>query len=306
MKLVFFNDFTLGVLQGNMVHDVSAAVEDVPHVTPQDLIQGVIYHFDVLRSKIEAETSKSRGIPRSQVRLRSPLPRPTHMVNMAVNYRENGAIEPRPINAFLKSSESVIGNGDTLILPPEKATIFHHEAELGGVIGKPARNVSAANAYDYLFGYVNYVDASARGLGNGSFYWGKSWDTFCPMGPCIVTADEIKDPQNLQVRMWVNGDPRHDYNTSDMAHNIRRSVEWATGITLLEPGDVIAFGTNHQGIGAIQDGDLVEMEIEGLDRLTFRVKDDLHREWPRGIDRNMADRVAGRTPPEGAGQGGRR
>ena len=301
MKLVFFNDFTLGVLQGNTVHDVTNAVKDVPHVTPQDLIQGVIYHFDVLRSKIEAEVSKSRGIPRSQVRLRAPLPRPTHMVNMAANYLENGAIKQlRPINAFLKSPESVIGNGDTLVLPPDKATIFHHEAELGGVIGKPARNVSAANAYDYIFGYVNYVDGSARGLGNGSFYWGKSYDTFCPMGPCIVTADEIKDPQNLHVRMWNNGDARPDYNTSDMAYNIRRCVEYATHITLLEPGDLIAFGINHQGIGAIQDGDIVEMEIEGLDRLTFRVKDDLHREWPRGIDHEMADRVAGRTPPPAA------
>ncbi|MBI4339398.1 MAG: fumarylacetoacetate hydrolase family protein [Chloroflexi bacterium] len=300
MKLVFFNDFTLGVLKGNMVHDVSAAVEEVPHVTPQDLIQGVIYHFGTLRSKIEAAAAKTRGIPRSQVHLRSPLPRPSLMVNMAANYREFGVRPPQPINAFLKSPESVIGDGDTLVLPPDKAAIFHHEAELAGVIGKPARNVSAADAYDYIFGYVNYVDGSARGLGGGSFYWGKSWDTFCPMGPCLVTADEIKDPQNLHVQMWCNGDPRHDYNTSDMGHSIRRCVEYATHITLLEPGDIIAFGTNHQGIGAIQDGDIVEMEIEGLDRLTFRVQDDLHREWPRGIDHEMADRVAGRTPPPAA------
>ncbi|MEE2700981.1 MAG: fumarylacetoacetate hydrolase family protein [Chloroflexota bacterium] len=303
MKLVFYNDFVLGVLKDGNVHDVSNAVKDVPRVTPQDLIQGVISSFDTLRNAIESEVTRSQGIPVSQVRLRSPLPRPTHIIAMAVNYMEFGArAEPAPINAFIKSSEAVIGNGDTIVLSNAPATIFHHEAELGVVIGKPARNVSANDAYSYIFGYVNTIDASARGLGNGSFYQGKSWDTLAPIGPCIVTADEIDDPMKLPVRLSVNGTLRQDFNTDDMAHNIQRCIEWVTAVTALEPGDVILTGTNHQGLGAMQDGDTIEIEIEGLERLTVHVSDPQKREWPTGIDQATADRVAGRTTTGGFGE----
>ncbi len=209
--------------------------------------------------------------------------------------------EPAPINAFIKSPEAVIGNGDTIVLPDAQANIFHHEAELGVVIGKEARNVSAADAYSYVFGYVNFIDASARGLGNGSFFQGKSWDTFAPMGPCLVTADEVGDPQNLAVKLWVNGQLRQDFPTSDMGHKIPRCVEWVSGVTTLEPGDIISTGTNHQGLGAMQDGDLIEMEIQGLERLTVHVNDPLKREWPKGIDQATADRAAGRTSTGGFG-----
>ncbi len=276
MKLVFFNDFTLGVLADGKVHDITSAVKDVPHITPQDLIQGVIVNFSSLRKPIEDLVRRSTGVPAGQVRLRPPLPRPTHIVAIAVNYMEFGARkEPSPINAFIKSSEAVIG--------------------------KEARNVSAADAYNYIFGYVNFIDASARGLGNGSFYWGKSWDTFAPMGPCLVTADEVRDPQSLAVKLWVNGALRQDFPTSDMGHKIPRCVEWCSGVTTLEPGDIISTGTNHQGLGAMQNGDLIEMEVQGLERLTVHVKDPLKREWPRGIDRATADRAAGRTSTGGFG-----
>lgn len=302
MKLAFFNDFTLGVLKNGNVVDVSDAVKDVPHVTPSDLINGVIADFGRLRGKLEEAVAKSDGVPMSSVRLRAPLPKPGKIIAMAVNYLEFGAREMPTINAFIKSSESVIGSGDTLVLPPAQANIFHHEAELGVVIGKEATNVSAANAYDYIFGYVNFIDGSARGLGNGSFYWGKSWDTFGPMGPCVVTGDEIPDPQNMAVKLWVNGDLRQDFPTSDMAHKIDACVEWCSSITTLEPGDIIITGTNHQGLGAMQDGDVIEMEAEGLERLTFNVRDDLKRVWPRGIDQATADRVAGRTTTGGFGE----
>ena len=214
---------------------------------------------------------------------------------MAVNYLEFGLItEPAPIHAFLKSSDAVIGPGDTIVLPEAEADIFHHEAELGVVIGKEARGVKEADAFDYIFGYVNFIDVSARGLAGGSFFWGKSWDTFAPLGPALVTAEEVSNPQDLPVKLWVNGDLRHDFSTSDMAHSIARCVEWASSVTTLEPGDVITTGTNHQGIGPVQDGDLVEMEIQGLERLTVHVKDSLKRQWPRGIDKRFADRMAGR------------
>jgi 2-keto-4-pentenoate hydratase/2-oxohepta-3-ene-1,7-dioic acid hydratase in catechol pathway len=297
MKLVFFDDFTLGAVKDGQVIDLSEAVREVLHPTPQDLINEVIAHFqERYRARFEEALERGRGRPLEGVRLRSPLPRPGKIVAMAANYLEDGALkEPRPINAFLKSPESVIGHGDTVVLPPNQANIFHHEAELGIVIGKEAVNVRAADAYDHIFGYVNFIDVSARGLGGVSFYWGKSWDTFGPLGPFLVTADEVPDPQALQVQLRVNGDPRQDYNTGDMGHKIPRTVEWASSIVTLEPGDLIACGTNHQGLGALQDQDHVDMEIQGLGTLHVHVQDDLKREWPRGVDTEIADWVAGRA-----------
>ncbi len=296
MKLVLFNDDRLGVLKDGSVHDVSDAVKDVPHATAQDLVNGVIVGFARLRPALEEASNRSAGVPVTQVRLRPPLPRPGKIVAMAVNYLEFGIItEPAPIHAFLKSSDAVIGPGDTIVLPQAEADIFHHEAELGVVIGKEATGVREADAFDYIFGYVNFIDVSARGLAGGSFFWGKSWDTFAPLGPALVTADEVSNPQDLPVKLWVNGDLRHDFSTNDMAHSIARCVEWASSVTTLEPGDIISTGTNHQGIGPVQDGDLVEMEVQGLERLTVHVKDSLKRQWPRGIDQRFADRMAGRV-----------
>ena len=303
MKLVMFNDFTPGVLDGNRVVDISAAVSDIPHMSPQELMSGIIADFDSLRANIEDLVSSSDGTDRSEVRLRPPLPKPTQIVAMAANYMEHGAREaPAPINAFLKSSNSIIGDGDTLVLPDAPAAIFHHEAELGVVIGAEAAHVASADAYQYIFGYVNFIDGSARGLGGNSFFQGKSWDTFGPVGPCIVTADEIDDPQNINIRLWVNGRLRQDFSTSDMAYDIARCIEWASGITTLEPGDILATGTNHQGLGAIQDGDVIEMHTDGLDKLTISVRDDLKREWSRDIDQATADFAAGRTTSGGFGR----
>jgi hypothetical protein len=107
----------------------------------------------------------------------------------------------------------------------------------------------------------------------------KSRETFAPTGPYIVTADEIKDPHNLQVRLWVNGTLMQNYNTSDMAHKIPRCIEWISSIHPLEPGDVLALGTNHRGLSPFQDGDLVELETEPLGRLHVKIRDDLKRTW---------------------------
>ena len=303
MKLVMFNDFTPGILDGNRVVDISSAVSGISHMSPQELMSGIIADFDSLRGSIEDLVSSSDGADRAEVRLRPPLPKPTQIVAMAANYMEHGAREaPAPINAFLKSSNSIIGDGDTLVLPDAPAAIFHHEAELGVVIGAEAAHVNAADAYQYIFGYVNFIDGSARGLGGNSFFQGKSWDTFGPVGPCIVTADEIDDPQNINIRLWVNGRLRQDFSTSDMAYDIARCIEWASGITTLEPGDILATGTNHQGLGAMQDGDVIEMHTDGLDKLTISVRDDLKREWSRDIDQATADFAAGRTTSGGFGR----
>src|SRR5262247_4531098 len=204
MKLLFFDDFKLGVMKGDSVVDVSQLVHEIPHTGPHDLISGLIERFADYRSTFEEATAAGTGVPLSSVRIRPPLPRPVNIDAMAVNYMEDGTRkEPAPINAFHKSPGCIVGHGDTVILPDIALSIFEGEAELAAVIGKRARQVTAARAMEHVFGYVNFIDGSARDattLGN-SFYQVKSRDTFAPIGPYLVTADEVKDPHKLQVRL---------------------------------------------------------------------------------------------------------
>jgi len=284
MKLLYFDDFKLGVLKGNAVVDVTSAVQDIPHTGPHDLINGLIERFGDYRGKLEKAVAAGSGIPLANVRIRPPLPKPGNIDCMAVNYMEDGTLDqPAPINAFHKASSTVIGHGDTMVLPDVPATIFEGEAELAVVIGKHASNVSAKDALDYVFGYINFIDGSARGLppSNNTFFQMKSRDTFAPIGPYLVTADEIEDPQHLQIMLWVNGVLRQNFNTDDMAHDIARCIEWITSIHPLAPGDILATGTNHRGLSAFMDGDEVEIETEGLGRLSFTIHDDLKRTWSR-------------------------
>src|SRR5689334_375247 len=166
MKLLFFDDFKLGVLNGDNVVDVSDAVRDVPRNSPQDLVHGLIERFDEFRGQLQNAAGRGQGKPLGQVRVRPPLPRPANIICMAVNYLENGTRpDPAPIDAFQKSPLSVIGDGDTMVLPDVPASIFEGEAELAVVIGKSASHVSEENALSYVFGYTNFIDGSARGLG---------------------------------------------------------------------------------------------------------------------------------------------
>ena len=300
MKLLYFDDYKLGVLKGDSVVDVSQTVRDIPHTGPHNLISGLIERFADYRKRLEEAAASGRGVPVGQVRIRPPLPKPVNIECMAVNYMEDGTrAEPAPINAFHKSPSAVIGQGDTMVLPDVPATIFEGEAELALVIGKRASHVPAAQAMDYVFGYVNFIDGSARGLppAGNTFYQMKSRDTFAPIGPYLVTADEIPDPQRLQVRLWVNGELKQNFNTSDMAHNIPRCIEWMSAIHALEPGDILASGTNHRGLSAFQDGDVVELEVEGLGRLRIDVRDELKRTWARDtrLDRELK-KLEGQTP----------
>ena len=238
MKLVYFDDFRLGVLKGDAVVDVSPVVRDIPHTGPHDLISGLIERFAEYRKRLETAAAQGQGVPLANVRLRPPLPRPVTIDCMAVNYLEDGTLkEPAPINAFHKSPSAIIGPEDTMVLPDVPATIFEGEAELAVVIGKRASHVGAADAMSHVFGYVNFIDGSARGLppSGNTFFQMKSRDTFAPIGPCLVTADEIADPQRLQIRLWVNGTLKQNFNTSDMAHKIPRCIEWLTSIHTLEP-----------------------------------------------------------------------
>src|SRR3954466_10707583 len=165
MKLMFFDDFKLGVLKGDAVVAIDDLVTQLPHTGPHDLINAVIGHFATLRAKIEAAVAGRAGVPVGSVRIRPPLPKPFNIDCMAVNYMENGTREaPAPINAFHKSPNAIIGHGDTMILPDVPATVFEGEAEMAIVIGKRCSRVSEAEAMSYIFGYMNFIDGSARGL----------------------------------------------------------------------------------------------------------------------------------------------
>ena len=282
MKIAFFDDWKLGLVKGDGIVDVSAVVSAIPHLGPHDLINGMIANFPAYRAKLEAAAASGKPIPLASVKLRAPLPKPATIDCMAVNYMEDGTRDaPAPINAFHKSPSAIIGPGETMVLPDVPAAVFEGEAEMAVVIGKRAANVKAADAMDYIFGYVNFIDGSARGLPppNNVFFQMKSRDTFAPIGPWIVTADEIKAPQNLQIKLWNNGILRQNFNTSDMAHDIAKCIEWVTSIHTLEPGDILATGTNHRGLHAFHDGDVIELEPEGLGRLKFHVRDALKRTW---------------------------
>jgi 2-keto-4-pentenoate hydratase/2-oxohepta-3-ene-1,7-dioic acid hydratase in catechol pathway len=285
MKLLFIEDFRLCVLRdAEHAVDVSALVADIPHAGPGDLMNGLIARFDAYRGSLEQAAASGAPIPLAGRRIRPPLPRPGNIVCMAVNYMEDGTLkEPAPINAFHKAATAIIGPGEEMVLPDVPATIFEGEAELAVVIGRRARNVKAADAMDHVFGYVNFIDGSARGLKpeRNSFFQMKSRDTFAPIGPWLVTRDEIADPQKLVVRLSNNGVVMQSFNTDDMAHRIPRCIEWASSIHTLEPGDILATGTNHRGLNPFMDGDRIELEVEGLGVLRFGVRDDLKRTWNR-------------------------
>jgi len=284
MKLAFLDDFKLGVVAGDKVVDVTDVVKNIPRLEPQDVMRGVIERFDALKDRLVDAAAKGHGKPVSQVRLRPPLLKPENIICMAVNYMEDGTLpEPAPMNAFMKSPSAIIGDGDTMVLPDMAASVFEGEAEFAVVIGKKASHVQAKDAMKYVFGYTNFIDGSARGVvpPTNVFYQMKSRDTFAPIGPYLVTADEIKDPQKLAIVLTNNGTVMQKFNSDDMAHKIPRCIEWVTSIHTLLPGDILATGTNHRGLNPFMDGDKIELTTEGLGTLHIKVKDKHKRTWAR-------------------------
>jgi len=225
-------------------------------------------------------------LPMAEVRLRAPLPRPRRNVFcVGKNYYDHahefsksgfdssaaaGTIPKAPI-VFSKVPESVCAHGDPILMDPEVSTSLDYEVELGVIIGKGGRGISKADALDHVWGYTVINDATARDLQGLHSQWliGKSQDTFCPMGPCAVTADQF-DLDNAFVKTWINGELRQDSNTKLLIFDVPTIMETlAAGITLI-PGDVIATGTP-AGVGIgfdppvyLKAGDVVRMEIEHI------------------------------------------
>ena len=294
MKLALFQtsqtgEIAPGVLTGHGVVDISAAVPK--SYTPQLTMQGIIDGFDKLRPALEKLAKDGPAIALDTVRLRPPLPRPGKILACIANYWEHAQREARPLNMFMKNPDAVVGPGDTIMLPEFTVPwIFMHEAELAVVIKGPAKMVKAKDWRSAVFGYTSMIDVSAREQGRKTWpaspftsWLGKSFDTFAPIGLCITTADEIQDPNDLIVKFWNDGQLRHHYNTDDMEHRVPELIEFATTVMTMNSGDLIACGTNHEGLGALQDGETVDIEIQHIGKMTLKVSDPLKRKWERGV-----------------------
>ncbi len=218
-------------------------------------------------------------IPLSSVKLMSPIPRPPKIICVGLNYRDH-AIEsnmqiPTVPTIFCKFPTSVIGQGDTIVLP-KASTQPDYEAEMALVIGKGGRHIAAEKWKDHVFGYLNLNDVSARDFQLATTQWviGKTFDTFCPMGPYLVTADEIADPHALDISLTLNGEVLQNSNTKNLIFNIPELIRHLSSVFTLEPGDIISTGTP-SGVGFarkppiyLKKGDTVVVKVQGLGELS--------------------------------------
>jgi 2-keto-4-pentenoate hydratase/2-oxohepta-3-ene-1,7-dioic acid hydratase in catechol pathway len=273
----------LGALTGDgkYILDLNRADGRIPS-TMVDFLRG---DFQVRARELLVDTQKtapSALVERAGVRLGAPVPRPGLIVCVGLNYKDHADEQgdpypPAPL-LFCKAPGAACGPEDEIVYP-DGVTKLDYEVELGVVIGRTAKKVSAAKAADVIAGYCVFNDVSARCAQFGDKQWfrGKSFDTFAPFGPALVTADEAGAPRNWRLRSWVNGEPRQDSNTERMIHDVGRIIEHASRGITLQPGDVVATGTP-SGVGVFMKpprlllrGDVVEMEVEGLGRLKNRV-----------------------------------
>lgn len=292
MKLVLFQATAGGQARPGLMTE--RGVVDIGSATglghsPQLTMTSIIDRFDQLRPELERLQAEGEGV--QPARLLPPLPRPGKILACIGNYWEHAQREPRPLNMFMKNPDAVVGPGDVIELPEfTEPWMFMHEAELAIVFKGPAKRVAREHWRSAVFGYTAMIDVSARG--DGRFTWpsgppaswlGKSFDTFAPLGPCITTADEIAEPNDLHVRFWNDGQLRHNYNTDDMEHRAPELVEFATKVMTMNSGDIVSCGTNHEGLAALQDGETVEIDIQGIGRMSLGVRDPLKRSWERGV-----------------------
>ena len=275
MKIVRFNNEQIGVLKNqNQIVDVSEAISSRVEKGPQRVIEEIIEKFDSYRIIFKQFVEKKSGVPLSSVKLLAPIPRPSKCLAAYVNYldRPDRTIDSLPSEYFYKAPELLGPEGTIELLDIPNVVVYQPEAELAVVIGKRSKNVKVAEAMDAVFGYVPFFDISARGLRRRTQFVPKGQDGYGPCGPWITTKDEIPDPHDLVVKSWVNGQLRQNYNTKFMAHKIPDQIAWLTRFIQLQPGDVIATGTFHDGLGPINDGDVLEIEIERMGKAKFFVK----------------------------------
>lgn len=230
-------------------------------------------------SAIHAAADSASPVMSSKVTVLAPLRRPGKIIAVGLNYldhcQEQNLTPPERPTLFTKFTTSIIAPGEVIRWDPSLTQQVDYEAELAVIIGRTARRVPASAAYDYVFGYTCLNDVTARDLQKGDGQWvrGKSLDTFCPLGPVIVTSDEIIDPHGLAIRTWVNDELRQQSNTNQLIHTVPALIAFCSAAFTLEPGDIITTGTPG-GVGVyrtppsfLQPGDHVAVEIDAIGRL---------------------------------------
>lgn len=287
MKLAVFDDYRIGVVEGASVYDVTAAVPPVARELRVHM-NWLIANWDAALPDLLECRKGCAALALSSVRLRAPSPRPSHVFAAPANYQKHiGELGARTISKkttrengfFLKAPGSLAGADEGIRLPRGSTRRFDHESELAVIIGRPARNVPRTDAMQYVFGYSCLIDATMR-IEPGQFEeersMRKSFETFTPLGPYLVTADEVRDPQALNNRLWLNGELKQDANTQDMIVGIAELIELVSSVLPLSPGDVIASGTP-EGVGPIQPGDQVRIAIDQVGDMTLKVQEQTDR-----------------------------
>jgi 2-keto-4-pentenoate hydratase/2-oxohepta-3-ene-1,7-dioic acid hydratase in catechol pathway len=277
----------LGLLLGDRVVDLAAAGAGLKLELPADMLafieasNALLGLVEEIRGHLESdrELLARHSQPLSESRLLAPIPRPRrNLVCVGLNYAEHAAesrvtqgLPEHPVY-FTKPPSAVIGPEAAIPWHGHVSTRIDWEVELVAVIGRRGRDISEEHALDHVFGYTVGNDITARDLQakHQQWYKGKGLDGFCPLGPWIVTADELGDPQDVRLRLHVNGDPKQDANTNDMIFGVAKLVSvWSQGMTL-EPGDLLMTGTP-SGVGFarkppeyLKPGDVVEAEIDRI------------------------------------------
>ncbi|WDL95675.1 fumarylacetoacetate hydrolase family protein [Alicyclobacillus sp. ALC3] len=275
MRLALYNDNQLGVVVGEMVVEVGNAVRWDKHDTPRSfrhLLEGFVEY----RAAIETAALQGPKVRLSDVQLLPPVPSPGKIVAAPVNYMShklemNQDFTVERLGFFLKAPSSIIGPEGTVRLPFQDRRT-DHEGELAFVIGKQAKDIPASQASEYIFGYFGLMDITVRGQEDRPMR--KSYDSFTPIGPWIVTSDEVGDPHTLDLQLWVNDELRQSANTSELVANCYRFFEIASHVMTLYPGDIVTTGTP-EGVGPIVPGDRVRLRIDRIGE--FSVNVDLKR-----------------------------
>jgi 2-keto-4-pentenoate hydratase/2-oxohepta-3-ene-1,7-dioic acid hydratase in catechol pathway len=259
MRLATFDDDRIGLVEDDHVVDVTAVVEHLGGGTSaMRRLVGLPGLVDMARFR-----GPERAL--ADVRLRAPIPDPTKIVAAPVNYRDHQqemsqASHVSSLGFFLKAPSSLLGDGGDICLPYHDRR-FDQEGELACIIGRRARRVTPEQALEHVFGYTGLLDITMRGGEDRSTR--KSFETFTPMGPWIVTADEFGRPDDVDLRCWVSGDLRQSANTRDLIWGVAELVSYVSSGTTLEPGDVVTTGTP-AGVGPLADGDTVDLALSGL------------------------------------------
>lgn len=265
-------------LAGNLKLDLPASLEEFV-----GLGKNQVQELDDLLKRTSKSEIQDSSCPVDRVSLLAPIESPRKIICLGLNYRDhaaeqNAAIPDEPV-IFLKPPTAIIGPNEEIV-KPSFVKKLDYEAELAVIIGKKAKNVSASNARSHVFGYTILNDVSARDIQFKDKQWtrGKSFDTFAPIGPCIVTEDQLPDTSDLSICTWVNEELRQKSSTKNMVFNVCNVVHQLSRVMTLEPCDIISTGTP-AGVGFalkptpkfLNKGDIVRIEIEGIGMLVNRV-----------------------------------